>query len=108
MNNYLFRSARVVLVLAVMLAVPAPQLYAIDSSNRYFAYGLGQRSCEDYVKFREKSSRPWRENTSVTHRRSCTRSSIRSSSTGSLDFSPHTISTSAILMMSWETPIWMI
>ena len=54
MNNYLFRSARVVLVLAVMLAVPAPQLYAIDSSNRYFAYGLGQRSCEDYVKFREK------------------------------------------------------
>ncbi len=54
MNNNLFRSARAVFVLAVMLAVPAPQLYAIDSSNRYFAYGLGQRSCEDYVKFREK------------------------------------------------------
>ena len=54
MDNNLFRSARAVLVLAVMLAVPAPQLYAIDSSNRYFAYGLGQRSCEDYVKFREK------------------------------------------------------
>jgi hypothetical protein len=54
MSNNLIRSARAVLVLAVMLAVPAPQLYAIDSSNRYFAYGLGQRSCEDYVKFREK------------------------------------------------------
>jgi hypothetical protein len=54
MNNNLFRSARAVLVLAVILAVPAPQLYAIDSSNRYFAYGLGQRSCEDYIQFREK------------------------------------------------------
>jgi hypothetical protein len=29
-------------------------LYAIDSKNRYFAYGVGQRSCEEYVKFREK------------------------------------------------------
>src|SRR4051812_37295499 len=54
MNNNLFRSARAVLLLAVMLGVSAPQLYAIDSSNRYFAYGVGQRSCEDYVKFREK------------------------------------------------------
>ena len=54
MNNSLFRSARAVLLLAVMLGVSAPQLYAIDSSNRYFAYGVGQRSCEDYVKFREK------------------------------------------------------
>jgi hypothetical protein len=26
----------------------------MDSNNRYFAYGVGQRSCEDYVKFREK------------------------------------------------------
>ena len=54
MNNNLFQSVRALLVIAVMLAVPAPPLYAIDSSNRYFAYGLGQRSCEDYVKFREK------------------------------------------------------
>ena len=54
MNNNLFRSACAVWVLAVMVAVPAPQLYAIDSSNRYFAYGVGQRTCEDYLKFREK------------------------------------------------------
>ena len=54
MNNNLFRSARAVLVLVGMLAVPAPQLYAIDSSNRYFAYGLGQKTCEDYVNYREK------------------------------------------------------
>jgi hypothetical protein len=54
MNNKLFRSARFILALAVMIVVAAPQLYAIDSSNRYFAYGVGQRTCEDYVKFREK------------------------------------------------------
>jgi hypothetical protein len=54
MNNKLFRSARFILALAVMIVVAAPQLYAIDSSNRYFAYGVGRRSCEDYVKFREK------------------------------------------------------
>jgi transcriptional regulator of NAD metabolism len=29
-------------------------LYGIDGNSRYFAYGLGQRSCEDYVRFREK------------------------------------------------------
>jgi hypothetical protein len=29
-------------------------LHAIDSNNRYFAYGLGQRTCADYVRFREK------------------------------------------------------
>jgi hypothetical protein len=30
------------------------QVLAIDKNGRYFAYGLGQRNCEDYVKFREK------------------------------------------------------
>ena len=54
MNNNLFRSARLTLALAVMIVVAAPHLYAIDSSNRYFAYGVGQRTCADYVKFREK------------------------------------------------------
>ena len=54
MNNNLFRSARLILALAVMIVVAAPHLYAIDSSNRYFAYGVGQRTCADYVKFREK------------------------------------------------------
>ena len=28
--------------------------YAIDSNNRYFAYGLGEKSCEDYLKFRDR------------------------------------------------------
>jgi len=29
-------------------------VHAVDRNNRYFAYGLGQRSCDDYIKFREK------------------------------------------------------
>lgn len=29
-------------------------LAAIDSNNRYFAYGVGQRSCEDYIRYRER------------------------------------------------------
>ena len=43
----------VVLTVVVAIAAAASTLHAIDSSNRYFAYGVGQRSCEDYVKFRE-------------------------------------------------------
>ena len=67
MNNNLFRSARAVFVLAVMLAVPAPQLYAIDSSNRYFAYGLGQKTCEDYVNYREKRLETLEQQQEVVH-----------------------------------------
>ncbi|HWH77239.1 MAG TPA: hypothetical protein VNT76_07695 [Candidatus Binatus sp.] len=54
MNEKLFRSARIILTVVVVIVAASPKLYAIDSNNRYFAYGVGQRSCEDYVKFREK------------------------------------------------------
>ena len=54
MNNKLFRSARIFLLVHIVIAVATSPLYAIDGNNRYFAYGVGQRSCEDYVKFREK------------------------------------------------------
>jgi hypothetical protein len=54
MNNKVFRSAPIFLSGLVMLAIAASPLSAIDSNNRYFAYGVGQRSCEDYLKFREK------------------------------------------------------
>jgi len=54
MNKNIFGSAQIVLALVLVSSVAKTNLYAIDSSNRYFAYGLGQRSCEDYVKFREK------------------------------------------------------
>ena len=53
MNSTLFRSACVSLTLVMALG-SSSTLYAIDNNHRYFAYGLGQRSCEDYVKFREK------------------------------------------------------
>jgi hypothetical protein len=42
------------LTLVLFMAAAASELHAIDGNNRYFAYGVGQRSCEDYVKFREK------------------------------------------------------
>jgi hypothetical protein len=49
------KSMRIVLVVTVMMiAAAATQLYAIDANHRYFAYGLGQRSCEDYLRLREK------------------------------------------------------
>jgi len=54
MNKNLFRSVRAVLTAVLVIAAASSNLYAIDSNGRYFAYGLGQRSCEDYVKFREK------------------------------------------------------
>jgi hypothetical protein len=35
--------------------IGSPALEAIDRNHRYFAYGVGQRNCEDYIKFREKN-----------------------------------------------------
>jgi hypothetical protein len=49
-----FGSASGLLTLVLFMAAAASELHAIDGNNRYFAYGVGQRSCEDYVKFREK------------------------------------------------------
>jgi hypothetical protein len=52
-KNFLIRAGAVSTVVAV-LAAGSPELYAIDGNSRYFAYGVGQRSCADYIKFREK------------------------------------------------------
>jgi hypothetical protein len=52
--NQCFKAARGAVCVAALIASLSPTLYAIDSNNRYFAYGVGQRSCDDYVKFREK------------------------------------------------------
>jgi hypothetical protein len=54
MRRNVFTSARVLLALGLLAMLATPKLYAIDSNNRYFAYGLGQRNCEDYIKFRER------------------------------------------------------
>jgi hypothetical protein len=52
--NQCFKAARAAVCVAALIASLSPTLYAIDSNNRYFAYGVGQRSCDDYVKFRER------------------------------------------------------
>ena len=54
MNKNLFRSARAALIVVLVSAAASSNLYAIDGNNRYFAYGVGQKTCEDYIKFREK------------------------------------------------------
>jgi hypothetical protein len=53
MTTRVLISGHIIIVVLVLMA-SGPKLHAIDANNRYFAYGLGQRSCEDYVKFREK------------------------------------------------------
>jgi hypothetical protein len=45
---------RALLALALMVSAVSTKVEAIDSNNRYFAYGVGQRTCEDYIRFREK------------------------------------------------------
>ena len=54
MNYRSFRSASGILTVVLFMAVAVSELHAVDNKGRYFAYGVGQRSCEDYVKFREK------------------------------------------------------
>src|SRR4030095_13166324 len=54
MKKKVFRSARIILIVIVVIVAASLELHAIDSNNRYFAYGVGQRTCEDFVKFREK------------------------------------------------------
>ena len=54
MNTKLFRTARAVLPVILVIMTAHSAVFAIDTNNRYFAYGIGQRTCEDYVKFREK------------------------------------------------------
>ena len=54
MSQGVLRTVVIALSSALMLAASTLSVYAIDSNNRYFAYGLGQRSCDDYLKFRDR------------------------------------------------------
>src|SRR5262245_60563429 len=54
MKKSFFRSAHVAVIVLLAMVGASANLYAIDSNNRYVAYGMGQRACEDYIKFREK------------------------------------------------------
>ena len=54
MSQGVLRTFVIALSGGFMLAAASSSVYAIDSNNRYFAYGLGQKTCDDYVKFRER------------------------------------------------------
>ena len=54
MSGKFFKSPRLVTAVTLALLLGNSTLHAIDGNNRYFAYGLGQRSCDDYVRFRER------------------------------------------------------
>ena len=54
MRNRILRSVRLIAIVMLAIVGAHTQLHAVDSNNRYFAYGVGQRTCEDYVKYREK------------------------------------------------------
>jgi hypothetical protein len=54
MKRKLLTPACALAALVLMVIAASSNLYAIDSNSRYFAYGVGQRTCEDYIKVREK------------------------------------------------------
>ena len=54
MSQAVLRTVVIALSSALMLAASTLSVSAIDTNNRYFAYGLGQRSCDDYLKFRDR------------------------------------------------------
>jgi len=54
MSANVLKSAFVALLASFLITAAAPEVNALDKGGRFFAYGVGQRSCEDYLKFREK------------------------------------------------------
>jgi len=55
MNKPLLMSGSILIALLFAVLAASPKLYAIDKNNRYFAYGVGQGSCENYIELREKN-----------------------------------------------------
>jgi hypothetical protein len=53
MMKHIISKSRAALALVLLAMLATAEVYAIDSNNRYFAYGLGQKTCDDYIKFRE-------------------------------------------------------
>jgi hypothetical protein len=54
MGNSLSRVVTVMLLAVCWILAGMTNTSAMDRNGRYFAYGVGQKSCEDYIKFREK------------------------------------------------------
>jgi hypothetical protein len=55
MNRKIFVALRVFLSAVCLVVAALAPVYAVDSNARYFAYGVGQRTCSDYLKFRQKN-----------------------------------------------------
>jgi hypothetical protein len=53
MKKRTLRTLSVALSFAAVMSATT-SIYAVDLNNRYYAYGVGQRTCDDYVKFREE------------------------------------------------------
>lgn len=54
MRNRLFRAVTVMFFAVCWMLAGMANTAATDLNGRYFAYGVGQKSCEDYIKLREK------------------------------------------------------
>ena len=54
MNGNCFKRMRVIFAVALGFLLASSTVHAVDSNNRYFAYGLGEKTCQDYINFREK------------------------------------------------------
>lgn len=50
----LLRPAGIIMGAVLAAAATGSTVAAIDRNSRYFAYGVGQRSCQDYLNFRER------------------------------------------------------
>jgi hypothetical protein len=48
------KSAIIISLFLAGLAVMTTESNAIDNRGHYYVYGLGQKTCADYIKFREK------------------------------------------------------
>jgi len=54
MRNKIMTMIAIAWVGLFILPWPSGKTSAMDKNGRFFALGVGQRTCEDYVKFREK------------------------------------------------------
>jgi hypothetical protein len=54
MKRHVVKTAIINSLFGVLLAAMVADANAMDGKGHYFAYGLGQKTCVDYIKFREK------------------------------------------------------
>ena len=54
MDKTILRFVLILLTFAVVITATGSRLYAVDRDKSYYAYGVGQQSCENYLNLREK------------------------------------------------------